>query len=755
MNRRDSKRKSRLECPSPQVGVAGVRKDGRRNVRRRMTCPSPQEISKAKEMMSTMGTLTKSASLEELIERCIHCFDLEGKLYCRSFIVNMTLMMHCWVVPSSVFANKLLNIYRDCPAERKDHVRPRICFFIRYWITHFSASFKGDVELEGVMADFWEMVKTEGEEKHCQLIDISNISTHDWNRKFTLQNTPNCGKKRKVSLLFDHLEPGELAEHLSYLEFKNFCRLTYLDYRSYVVNSSVRGNPALERSVALCNGISQWVQLMILNRHTPQQRAEVFTKFIHVAQKLRLLQNFNTLMAVIGGLCHSSISRLKETTSYLSQEVTKTLNEMTDLLSSHSNFSIYRRVYNECSGFKIPILGVHLKDLVSLNEALPDYLEDTKINLSKLQHLYNNLSELLQIQTATPPFEANKDLVHLLTLSLDLYYTEDEIYELSYTKEPRNPKIQPAIPTKPPVFVDWASGVAPRHDPAVISKHVKQMVESVIKNYDHNHDGFISQEDFEKIAASFPFSFCTYDREREGLMSRDEITSYFMRGISICSKLGLLHNFQETTYKKPTFCDTCNGFLWGVIKQGYRCRECGVNCHRQCKDQVSLECKKKFKVSTSDSSFHSCPSTPAPESSHKSHGWSSEEENIFFPHGDGVEQTEEPRCHQPILLASSTHKISIPVLVQTLEHSTQTEPGRWTPTDQQSLDQDKILKELQVAQQVINQLTQERDTLHRTLSCLQKEVEELRSSRPPLIPETPVSLVLKMDALHLRRSSQS
>lgn len=30
----------------------------------------------------------------------------------------------------------------------------------------------------------------------------------------------------------------------------------------------------------------------------------------------------------------------------------------------------------------------------------------------------------------------------ILQLSLDLYYTEDEIYELSYTKEPKNPKIQ-------------------------------------------------------------------------------------------------------------------------------------------------------------------------------------------------------------------------------------------------------------------------------------------------------------------------
>lgn len=33
-------------------------------------------------------------------------------------------------------------------------------------------------------------------------------------------------KKRKVSLLFDHMEPEEMAEHLSYLEFKNFCNVS-------------------------------------------------------------------------------------------------------------------------------------------------------------------------------------------------------------------------------------------------------------------------------------------------------------------------------------------------------------------------------------------------------------------------------------------------------------------------------------------------------------------------------------------------
>lgn len=39
-------------------------------------------------------------------------------------------------------------------------------------------------------------------------------------------SSPGLGKKRKVSLLFDHLETGELAEHLTYLEFRSFQAIT-------------------------------------------------------------------------------------------------------------------------------------------------------------------------------------------------------------------------------------------------------------------------------------------------------------------------------------------------------------------------------------------------------------------------------------------------------------------------------------------------------------------------------------------------
>ncbi|XP_031134897.1 RAS guanyl-releasing protein 1-like isoform X2 [Sander lucioperca] len=565
--------------------------------------PSPAQTVPSKPMMS-LGPLTKGGSWEELIQACLQSFDSDGGVCGSSHLLNITLTMHRIHISSSDLLDKLTALFKMALDNEQPTECQRICYLIRHWIQEFWMMFRLHHSLSDSLDQFRELISEQGQEHLCSLLETKWINERDWSWKASQKIKANSSKKRKVSLLFDHLEPIELAEHLTFLEFKSFCRISFVDYQNYIRSCCMKDIPVMERSIALCNGISQWVQLMVLSRPTAQLRAEVFTKFIHVAQSLHLMHNYNTLMAVVGGLCHSSISRLKDTTSLVPSEVTKVLNEMTDLLSSCRNYDNYRQAYNRCTGFKIPIMGVHLKDLISVNEAMSDYVEDNKVNVQKLQALYSHINELIQLQQIPPRLDANKDLVHLLTLSLDLYYTEDEIYELSYTREPKNCKALPATPSRPPVVVDWAPGVAPKPDPRTISKHVQRMVDSVFKNYDHDENGFISQVEFEKIAASFPFSFCVMDKEKEGLISREEITAYFMRASVICSKLGLgfVHNFQETTYMKPTFCDNCSGFLWGVIKQGYRCKDCGMNCHRLCKDQVAFECKKNAKVTNANDS---------------------------------------------------------------------------------------------------------------------------------------------------------
>ena len=94
-------------------------------------------------------------------------------------------------------------------------------------------------------------------------------------------------------------------------------------------------------------------------------------------------------------------------------------NNLIELVTSCGNYSQYRKRFSECSGFRFPILGVHLKDLIAVHVALPDWAdkEKTRVNLAKTQQLYAILQELALIQTTPPHVDANTDLLNLLTVS--------------------------------------------------------------------------------------------------------------------------------------------------------------------------------------------------------------------------------------------------------------------------------------------------------------------------------------------------
>ncbi|NP_001139677.1 RAS guanyl-releasing protein 4 isoform e [Homo sapiens] len=582
MNRKDSKRKSHQEC----TGKIGGR--GRpRQVRRHKTCPSPREISKVMASMN-LGLLSEGGcSEDELLEKCIQSFDSAGSLCHEDHMLNMVLAMHSWVLPSADLAARLLTSYQKATGDTQELRRLQICHLVRYWLMRHPEVMHQDPQLEEVIGRFWATVAREGNSAQRRLGDSSDLLSPGGPGPPLPMSSPGLGKKRKVSLLFDHLETGELAQHLTYLEFRSF----------------------------------QAITVMVLSRPGPLQRAQVLDKFIHVAQRLHQLQNFNTLMAVTGGLCHSAISRLKDSHAHLSPDSTKALLELTELLASHNNYARYRRTWAGCAGFRLPVLGVHLKDLVSLHEAQPDRLPDGRLHLPKLNNLYLRLQELVALQGQHPPCSANEDLLHLLTLSLDLFYTEDEIYELSYAREPRCPKSLPPSPFNAPLVVEWAPGVTPKPDRVTLGRHVEQLVESVFKNYDPEGRGTISQEDFERLSGNFPFAchgLHPPPRQGRGSFSREELTGYLLRASAICSKLGLafLHTFHEVTFRKPTFCDSCSGFLWGVTKQGYRCRECGLCCHKHCRDQVKVECKKRPGAKgDAGPPGAPVPSTPAPHAS--------------------------------------------------------------------------------------------------------------------------------------------
>ncbi|KAI4553541.1 hypothetical protein MJT46_020093, partial [Ovis ammon polii x Ovis aries] len=525
-----------------------------------------------------------------------------------------------------------------------------------YWISAFPAEFDLNPELAEQIKELKALLDQEGNRRHSSLIDIENVPTYKWKRQVTQRN-PVEQKKRKMSLLFDHLEPLELAAHLTYLEYRSFCKILFQDYHSFVTHGCTVDNPVLERFISLFNSVSQWVQLMVLSKPTAPQRAVVITHFVHVAEELLQLQNFNTLMAVVGGLSHSSISRLKETHSHVSPETIKLWEGLTELVTATGNYGNYRRRLAACVGFRFPILGVHLKDLVALQLALPDWLDParTRLNGAKMKQLFSILEELAMVTSLRPPVQANPDLLSLLTVSLDQYQTEDELYQLSLQREPRSkssvraratayplspsssslPSALPGLeatspillvgqasfpttctpPPRPPVLEEWTSAAKPKLDQAIMVEHIEKMVESVFRNFDVDGDGHISQEEFQIIRGNFPYlsAFGDLDQNQDGCISKEEMVSYFLRSSSMLGgRMGFVHNFHESNSLRPVACRHCKA-LWIWLGCPSASPACGVNCHKQCKDRLSVECRRRAQSMSLEGS------APSPSPTHTHH----------------------------------------------------------------------------------------------------------------------------------------
>ncbi|CAN7995124.1 unnamed protein product [Ixodes hexagonus] len=546
------------------------------------------------------GFTVRSATFDAAVTFLVDCFLPVGGLEDdENRFPYIFLLMHEWFVTSEKLALCLFDRFGSigtqrrclhpcahtlqhashCPVYRQ---KAQICQVFRYWVQKFPRHFEAS-EMKQVLCMLQNRLCEEGHDALSDLVDPSRLpNSKDWTRCVSVRH-PLAKHTRKVSLVFDHLEARELADHLTYIEHKVMRRITFLDFKQYAEQGNLDKNPRLERSISQFNGLSQWTQCMVLSRSLPQQRAEIVTKFVDVAKNLLELQNFSSLMAVVGGLNHSALARLSQTTGCLTGETRRTLAQFATLLSSAGNFSNYRKALAEARDFRIPILGVHMKDLICVHVALPDVV-DGMLNLRKMAQLSHIFHELWEMQHTPVLLDVSLDLVNTLKLSLDTPYTEDEIFELSLMREPRAPMVSPSRP----LTMEFASKVPEGTDLASVEKQICNMVEEVFHEYDTDRDGYLSLADVAEVVGRFPaLRGLVPDECQRQLLGRQDMRRFLLRSNWAMFK----HDFNETTYFRPTFCIHCTGLLWGLIKQGFKCKKCGINAHKHCREQVLAECR--------------------------------------------------------------------------------------------------------------------------------------------------------------------
>lgn len=55
-------------------------------------------------------------------------------------------------------------------------------------------------------------------------------------------------------------------------------------------------------------------------------------------------------------------------------------------------------------------------------------------------------------------------------------------------------------------------------------------------------------------------------------------------------KIDMPHKFETKTFYSPTFCDHCGSMIYGLLKQGLKCLDCNMNCHRKCQAVIPNMC---------------------------------------------------------------------------------------------------------------------------------------------------------------------
>jgi RasGEF domain len=183
------------------------------------------------------------------------------------------------------------------------------------------------------------------------------------------------------------------------------------------------------------NAISMWVAHTILVPTRYRVRAKRFEKLIRIAAELQRINNFQTLMAFLGGMNNAAISRLKFTKVAIGKRAMQKLLDLETLMNMESSYARYREVLHASNPPIIPYLGVYLGDLTFIEDGNPDFHDDTLINFSKRRLLFKTVSEIERYQAKRPDVKAD------LTLSQLLYsiptFSEATLYDLSLKREPR------------------------------------------------------------------------------------------------------------------------------------------------------------------------------------------------------------------------------------------------------------------------------------------------------------------------------
>jgi hypothetical protein len=197
------------------------------------------------------------------------------------------------------------------------------------------------------------------------------------------------------------------------------------------------------------NRLSGWVTTDVVREENLDTRAKKIAKFIEVAQELRNLRNFNSLMAIVSGLSAYSVSRLRRTWELVPMPLKSTFSDLVTLVNDNRSYKNLRAACAQAQGQPVlPYLGVLLFDLNRAEEIAKPGLPDNFVGFTKYRALAPIIKEIITWQATSQVMPVSKNYEKFLE---DVeHWDNDTLLKFSFFVEP--PKTQSTTPPAKPAI---------------------------------------------------------------------------------------------------------------------------------------------------------------------------------------------------------------------------------------------------------------------------------------------------------------
>ncbi|EDO35331.1 predicted protein [Nematostella vectensis] len=163
------------------------------------------------------------------------------------------------------------------------------------------------------------------------------------------------------------IDATTFAKEITLIDKELFVRILWheLETCGWMTKDKYVRSPDVMEMVEFFNRIAMLVASEILAEETTQARARVVSKVIQIADKCRLLGNYNSLKALMAGLQSAPIYRLKQTWKEVSSKRRKKFRHLSIIMGESDNFALYRGELSSClaNGPCLPFLGDFLTQI--------------------------------------------------------------------------------------------------------------------------------------------------------------------------------------------------------------------------------------------------------------------------------------------------------------------------------------------------------------------------------------------------------